>query len=163
MKIFRGNVIRAKKMINETNNGWMNEWMNKWMNTNKQKTNRLSKHYFGVDFFSRTHLLSDFEFSHENVGKLVRTKISTNKVFHSARFHNSDIKIFFNHGEWGSEKYQWIWLILCDFLTRNFKIFFNHGEVSSEKYYLNYFVLVGFRISDFKFFFNHGEWGSEKN
>ena len=48
----------------------------------------MSKHYFGADLFSRTHLLSEifvqifahFDFLRENARKLVRAKISTNKV-----------------------------------------------------------------------------------
>ena len=49
----------------------------------------MSKHYFGADLFSRTQLLSEiyvqifahFEFLRENARKLVRAKISTNKVY----------------------------------------------------------------------------------
>ena len=48
----------------------------------------MSKHYFGVDLFQRTHLLSEIfvqifahsEFLRENVRRLVRARISMNKV-----------------------------------------------------------------------------------
>ena len=56
----------------------------------------MSKHYFGADLFSCTHLLSEifvqifapFEFLRENARKLVRAKISTNKVFSISLFRN---------------------------------------------------------------------------